>query len=327
MAKNSTSFVNDSSSHGVCFLSVPFFDPNNMNPPGSVYPTWTFLATVNGIASLPTAVLNGLIIWTVFWDETIRSSTFNLLLGLLAVTDFLVGLLVEPIFCVLLGCFVKGCHSPCQFTMHALLMLPCCGITMVILVAASVERYLAIQHPNFYLKHVTGKRVIVTTIMTCVSTFTCLMASSAFLNKNHPSLTRVPIMIVTSVSALVILYCSVKVQLTAYRQSKTIAQQQASVQQADEQQQQEQRLKEYKKGLVMTILVGLMVVFYIPFMIVAAIEAVGGKDVTREFKYLSSPVCITFLQLQSLINPIIMTLRLSYIRQGIKNKLSFFTGN
>ncbi|KXJ17236.1 Trace amine-associated receptor 7b [Exaiptasia diaphana] len=327
MAKNSTSFVNDSSSHGVCFLSEPFFDPNNMNPPDSVYSTWTFLVTVNGLAILPTVVLNGLIIWTVFWDENLRSSTFNLLLGFLAVTDFLVGLLVEPMFCAVLGCFVNGCYSPCRLTIYIVLSIACCSVTMIILVAASVERYLAIQHPNFYLKYVTGKRVIATTIMTCVATFTCFMASTILLNKNHPSLTGVPTVIVTSVGALVVLYCSVKVQMTAYRQSKTIAQQQASVQQSDEEQQQEQRPKEYKKGLVMTVLVGSMVAFYIPFMIVAVIEAVWGNDVTREFKFLKGPVCATFLHLQSLINPIIMSLRLSYIRQGIKNKLPFFTGN
>ncbi|KXJ14917.1 Trace amine-associated receptor 7h [Exaiptasia diaphana] len=301
-------------------LPIQFIRPGPSSPLSMALPSY-------GLAILPTAVLNGLIIWTVFYDENLRSSTFNFLLALLAVTDFLVGLLVEPMFCALLGCFVNGCHSPCQFTMYVMMVLVCSGLTMVILLAASVERYLAIEYPNFYLKYVTGKRVIITTIMTSVAVIACVMASIAFLNSNCPSLNRVPVVLATTFSALVILYCSVKVQLTAYRQSRTIAQQKESVQQPNEQQQQEQRLKDYKKVFMMTVLVGLMVAFYIPFMIVAVIEAVWGKDVTREFKYLSAAVCLTFLQLQSLINPIFMSLRLSYIRQGIKNKLSFFTGN
>ena len=109
--------------------------------------------------------------------------------------------------------------------------------------------------------------------------------------------------------------------MTAYRQSRTIALQQASVQQPDEQQQQEQRIKEYKRVFTMTILVVLSILFYTPFLIVTVIEALNGKDVTSDFQYIASPICITFVHLQSLINPIIMSLRLSYIRQAIKNKV------
>ena len=323
MANNSSaSAMIPPTTHDVCFLSIPQFDPHNMNRPDSVHPTWTFLATVNGLAAPPTIVVNALVIWVVVGDDNLRSYAFNLLLASLAVTDLLTGLLVQPLFCLFLGCLLNNCLLPdCTFTAYALLSQVCGSMTFVSFAIASVERYLAIEHPNFYLQNITGKKVSVTTVVSWVITVGFLLSTGALLNQSNPNLSKIPAAIVMSILGVITLFCSTKVQMTAYRQSRTIALQQASVQQPDEQQQQEQRIKEYKRVFTMTILVVLSILFYTPFLIVTVIEALNGKDVTSDFQYIASPICTTFLHLQSLINPIIMSLRLSYIRQGIKNKV------
>ena len=262
------------------------------------------------------------VMWVVLGDENLRSSSFNLLLTSLAVTDLLTGLLVQPLFCLFLGCLLNNCLIPdCTFTAYALLSQVCGSMTLVSFAIASVERYLAIEHPNFYLQNITGKKVSVTTVVSWVITVGFLLSTGALLNQSNPNLSKIPAAIVMSILGVITLFCSTKVQMTAYRQSRTIALQQASVQQPDEQQQQEQRIKEYKRVFTMTILVVLSILFYTPFLIVTVIEALNGKDVTSDFQYIASPICTTFLHLQSLINPIIMSLRLSYIRQGIKNKV------
>ncbi|KXJ09248.1 Venom prothrombin activator oscutarin-C non-catalytic subunit [Exaiptasia diaphana] len=123
MANNSSSVVvPTSSTPGVCFMPIVEFDPHNMNRPDSVHPTWTFLITVNGLAAPPTIVVNALVIWAVVGNENLRSSAFNLLLTSMAVTDFLVGLLVEPLHCLLLGFLLNHCSPNCIFTVSSLII-------------------------------------------------------------------------------------------------------------------------------------------------------------------------------------------------------------
>ena len=323
MANNSSSVLVPTSTPDVCILSIPDFDPHNMKRPHSVYPTWTFLATVNGLAAPPTIVVNALVIWTIVGNGNLRSFSFNILLAFLAVTDSLVGLLVEPLFCLFIGCLLNNCLLPqCTLTAYVL-SLQICGITtMVSFTIASIERYLTIEHPNFYLKNITRKKITITTAVAWVVAIGNTLITSALLNRSYPDLSRVPPAIAMTILGAVTLYCSFKVQLTAYRQSRTIALQQEAVQQPDEHQQQEKQIQEYKRVFTMTTLVALSILFYTPFIIVTVIQAVTDKDVTSDFNFIAMPICATFVHLQSLINPIIMSLRLSYIRQGIKNQVA-----
>ena len=323
IANNSSSVLVPTRIPGVCFLSIPDFDPYNMDRPDSVHPNWTFLATVNGHAAPPTIVVNALVIWAVVGDESLRSSSFNVLLASLAVTDFLVGLLVEPLYCFFLGCLLNNWFLPdCIFSAYFVVFTVCGGATMITLTIASVERYLAIEHPKLYLHNITVKKVMTTTIIAWVIVLVCLLIPSIVLNQIQPDLFKVPGATAGAILVVTILYCTSKVQLTAYRQSRNIALQQESVLQPDEQQQQEQRLKDRKRVFTMTILVVLSILFYIPSTIVTVIQVVKGEDETSDFQYLTMPICTTFTHLQSLINPIIMSLRLSYIRQAIKNKVT-----
>ncbi|XP_020915274.1 histamine H2 receptor [Exaiptasia diaphana] len=325
MVNNSSSVVVRSSSPGVCFLSIPQFDPHNMNRPDSVHPTWTFLVAVNGLAAPPTIVVNIFVILVVVRDENLRSASFNVLLTSLAVTDFLVGLLVEPLYCLFLGCLQNNCLLPdCTFTAYVCSFIFCGGSTIVSFTIASVERYLAIEHLNFYLKNITVKKVMITTVIAWVIHSAYLFITSVLLNESHPDQFKVPAAISVGILCMITLYCSSKVQLTAYRQSRIIARQIATVKETnnEQQQEQEQRLQEYKRVFTMTMLVALSFLFYAPLIVTAVIEATKGKDVTNDFQFIAGPICISFVNLQSLINPIIMALRLSYIRQGIKNKLT-----
>jgi len=60
---------------------------------------------------------------------------------------------------------------------------------------------------------------------------------------------------------------------------------------------------------------------YIPPVVLTIVEISGVINESEYFKLLLQPISITFGLFQSLVNPIIMSLRLKYIRDGIKNKL------
>ncbi|XP_020910380.1 histamine H2 receptor-like [Exaiptasia diaphana] len=306
----------------ICFLSQSDYDPYNVtNLPDSVNPIRTAISIVNGVASPLTVVINALISWSVLGDEDLRSSSFNILLVALAVTDFLVGLLVQPIFSYYQSCLVNNCYSPCTYTLYILSVLTFAGLSVCTLTLVSLERYLAIEHPNFYRKMITAKRVMLGTMIYWAINLTLLISATVYGINNNRNLLMVPPMIFIGLNNLVMLYCGIKVQVTAYRQRRTIALQQESVQQPDEQQRQQERLKEYKRVFMTTILVIVSILFYVPFIIIAVIQAVKSKDVMRDLTYIDIPICLTLLHVQSLINPILVSLRLSYIRTSIKNKL------
>ena len=72
-----------------------------------------------------------------------------------------------------------------------------------------------------------------------------------------------------------------------------------------------------------SMLVVMSVLFYTPFiMYVTVIESFeGGGTITSDFELIALPIVTTFIHLQSLINPIFVSLQSSYIRTRIKQKL------
>ncbi|XP_028516693.1 histamine H2 receptor [Exaiptasia diaphana] len=287
--------------------------------PDSVRHTWIILSIVNSIASPLTIVINLLIIWTVVKDTNLRNVNYNILLAALAVTDLIVGLVVEPLFSFHLICFVLGCSTSCTATPTIIAQISCAGSTLIIFMVSSVERYLAIEHTQFYLEKVTTKKIILATVLACLIIPTATLSARILLN-DHGHLQKAPIAVAAGLNVLIILYCSMKVQVTAYRQRRAIAAHAATVQlQQEEQEKQERRLEEHKRAFTMGVLVLASILLYCPYIINAILLANNGGDRSN---FISTPgFAATFIHLQSLLNPIIVSLRLSYIREGVKNKL------
>lgn len=90
----------------------------------------------------------------------------------------------------------------------------------------------------------------------------------------------------------------------------------------EEEQQEKKRLfREYKCAFTTAMIVITTVIFYSPMIICVIIESFKGKDVTDDFKWISQPISVTFINLQSLVNPLIMSLQMSNIRKSVKKKL------
>ncbi|KXJ21526.1 hypothetical protein AC249_AIPGENE782 [Exaiptasia diaphana] len=180
-------------------------------------------------------------------------------------------------------------------------------------------RYLAIEHTQFYLENVTTKKIILTTALMCLIVLPAIVSARILLN-DFGRLQKVPIAVAAGLNVLIILFCSIKVQVTAYRQRRAINAQAATVQlQQEEQEEQERRLLEYKRAFTMGLLVIASILLYCPFIINTILLATNVVDASS---LISTPgFNVTFIHLQSLLNPIFVSLRLSYIREGVKNKL------
>ena len=183
--------------------------------------------------------------------------------------------------------------------------------------AMSVKRYIAIEHPMFYRRAVTNKKVVVAIVLLWITEPTAYILNRLETHRSG-KVQKLPTAIFVGFNALIILLCTLKVQITAHRQRRAIVNAERASAQYEEQQ---NRLKEYKNTFTMVLMVLASVLLYLPIIIVTIIETIEGKEVTADFKYISIHISLLFIYLQSLINPIIFSFRLTYIREGLKKKL------
>ncbi|XP_070832484.1 trace amine-associated receptor 13c-like [Chaetodon trifascialis] len=115
-----------------------------------------FLYILLSCISLLTVALNLLVIISVSHFRQLHTPT-NLLLLSLAVSDFLVGLLLMPIQILLIGgCWILG-SLICRLFYYASFILTSASVGNMVLI--SVDRYVAICDPLCYSTKVTQKRV------------------------------------------------------------------------------------------------------------------------------------------------------------------------
>ncbi|XP_029348735.1 trace amine-associated receptor 13c-like [Echeneis naucrates] len=120
------------------------------------YATNVFLYILLSSITVLTVCLNLLVIISISHFRQLHTST-NLLLLSLAVSDFLVGLLLMPVQILLKeGCWVLGSLT-CRLFYYVSFVLPSASVGNMVLI--SVDRYVAICDPLHYSTKVTLNRV------------------------------------------------------------------------------------------------------------------------------------------------------------------------
>ena len=290
------------------------FDPTNItHVPASASQTWISLAVVNAVTSLPTVLINLLVIWTVLENEELRSSCYYLLVAVLSLSDLLVGLVVQPTFVGLLVCIIVQCSCSCELAMaYGVPGSLCSSWTVVTMAIISLDRYLFIEHSLYYQRLVKVKTLMMITAMSCVLMGTTFLASRLLLNNSFWA-RQLPAILTFGPSFVIILFCVAKINLTARRQMRAIAvQQQQFVTQNS-------KIKEYKRSFTLGLIMVASVACLCPILILKIVGAAKGNWID-DMGFLQG-TCFTFIHLQSLINPIIYSLRLSDIRSGVAKKL------
>ncbi|XP_031567958.1 D(1)-like dopamine receptor [Actinia tenebrosa] len=304
---------NQNISNVQCPITIDFEPKNITNLSASVFPTWICLVVINVVTSPPTVLINSLVIWTVLENKQLRSNSYYLVVAILSLSDLLIGLVVQPLFVSLLICIINQCTYICELTMSCVMLeVLCSALTAVTTAIISLERYLYIEHPLYYQTSVTSKKLMIAIAVSWVLLGTVLPASRFLVNDSYWA-RQLPVILTIGLSFVVILFCVTKIHLTARRQMRAIAAQQEPVVQ-------QSKIKEYKRIFTLGLIVLASVACLCPILVLKIVGAVKGNW-SDDFRYISQGIYVTFFHLQSLINPIIYSLRLSDIRTGVAKRL------
>ena len=124
-----------------------------------------FLIIVNLLTFPVTAVLNALVMISVQTKSRLRGHKSNVLLAFLALTDFTIGILVQPAFAaVLIMLLLNEPRGYCVLKVlrHVTFVV---NASLFHLVLLTGERYIAMKHPFSYLTFVTEGRLLFASAM------------------------------------------------------------------------------------------------------------------------------------------------------------------
>ena len=123
----------------------------------------TVVAIFNLFASLPTIVLNSLVLMAMYKKSSLCKCN-NKILSSLALSDFLSGLLVQTTISAIL--LISNVKTPLDVPCTLLVFTSCVGyilacVSLLTVSLVSWERYTAIFHPYLYNRHVSSRFLFV----------------------------------------------------------------------------------------------------------------------------------------------------------------------
>ena len=283
-----------------------FFAKNlrQISPPGQAF--LIFLIVVNILTFPLTAVLNALVMISVKMKSRLRDHKSNVLLALLALNDFSVGILAQPSFTIVLIIFYlnpPSAYCAWRFLRPVMIFLVCASLLHMVLLSG--ERYLAIKHPFAYITLVTeGRLLIASVLIWLLSVFQGGLSVLYIILISRTNL----IFIISSIGLIV--YCHV----TVYRETRRHEIQLASQQVTQEARQQFERDRKAFK-LTSIILAVLLLCFLPGFIIIPALGLTSlGTEATAEARYLLHSFSVSIVFMNSLLNPIIYSVRIRQFR-------------
>ena len=240
-----------------CLAAEKMF--GNLQQPSFFFQGVLILYIIINIITVPfTAVLNALVMIAVKTKSRLRAQKSNIVLAMLALTDFFVGILAQPIFTagtisILLQ---ENDCQPSVIQIDFIVLANCLFTSSVFhLALAGGERYVAIKYPFQHITIVTESRLLVASLLTWLLAVTVHIA----LVINTDVFFSI-INTVIGLSVAVIVFCHLSVFLETRRHEQQVAAQQIT---EEARKQFEQDKKAFK--LTSTI-IGVLLLCYSPFM-------------------------------------------------------------
>ena len=257
------------------------------------------------IASPLTTVLNALVIIAVKTKPRLKTMS-NSMLGCLAVTDGLMGMIGFPLFIAARISTLQADTSSEVCTVKDLsrnVIRILAGATAFHLVLMNIERYIALKHSLHHQILVTNFRILVFSFLAwftilLITIPLAIMDDKIYLTVNNG---------VLLFCLLVIFYCQVVICWETRRHEKHIAAQQVPVEAR------QKFLKEKKAFKVTTVVLFTLMVTYLPIFVVRPLIT---NSVIRS-KNVAGPVLFTgsfLVMVNSLVNPIIYCVRTRQFR-------------
>ena len=277
------------------------------------------VTVINSVAAIPTILLTMLIILAVAARRRLQTNS-NILVAWLAVLDLSSGLVVRPIF---LAQELKRIFShPPYCTLEKASAVAIIGnavTSLGILVLISIDRYISIKYPLRYQTIVTKRRIKLGLV---------LVLSTGVL----VTIQEVILAVIDSGTEIYVRYCTVKdlmlgildflyICIVSYtycyifsetrRQLKRLQSEQVSQEEA------KRMKKENKAANTLTIILGALVLTYLPTIVFAIVTAFS-ENIIIEPHVISIlwSWTTTFILLGSIFNPIIFFWRIKKLRRA-----------
>ena len=273
--------------------------------------TQAFLIIIIVVSTLTfpiTAALNALVIIAVKRKPRLREHKSNIVLALLASTDFVVGVIVQPVnvamMITVLTDDISGETCALQVFTRASSRV---GISasLIHMALISGERYLAMRHSFAHFTLVTEARLLGASVLAWLLSIILYInlavndRESVFLYINN---------VFYGLCLAVIIFCHVTVYREIRRHEKQIAAQQVSVEAR------EQFEKDKKAFKVTFIIIIVLMLCYVPLIIFSAVLERLGSKISLEMLYIDLFTATLMVLLNSFFNPIIYSFRLRGFR-------------
>ncbi|XP_078344019.1 melanocyte-stimulating hormone receptor-like [Oculina patagonica] len=255
-------------------------------------------AAVLSLAACPfTILLNALVIVAVKTKRRLQTHP-NILLACLALTDLMVGLVVQPLHITKTIFLLQGkdFHEFCNIDMvFTISFVASCSASLFHLVVISGERFLAIKHTFTHANFVTNARLVVSSVVAWIAAAVVLLVASYSL--------AVAIALITGTFSSIVLL-QIFVYKEAHRHEKQILSHQVSVEARA-------KFKQEKKALKLTtiILVTLFLCFFLPLIIIFVTLQIFKEKFSPNVNTLVRHFGRLAVIINSVLNPVIYTVR------------------
>ena len=270
------------------------------------------LLVLNTFLSI-TAFLENTLILVALHKEYSLHPPSKLLLRSLAITDLLVGIIVEPLYVVYLMS-VKSQRWDICYNVNVALFIASyilCSVSLLVLTAISVDRLLALLLGLRYRQVVTLRSVYITVIVMWVLP---IVATTSYIW--NPQLLSLLLYIHLSLCLSIIIFSYMKIffMLRHYQIQVTVAQEQPR-------QAIPLNIARYRKAVYSALWVQFtLFICYLPFGITQALTDLKSVRFSSSV-YLAKTFSFTFVFLNSALNPLLYCWKIKEVRQAVRDAI------
>ena len=273
------------------------------------------LSTWYCIAGLATIVGNAVVVWLLSRIKSLRTIS-NLFLTSLAAADFLVGLVIDPVY-ILFRCLLFNADTYLQTYSKAVdyLWIHTTVATAFNLCCVTLDRHIAIFYPLRYEDIITYSRCYV--LIATVWFMSLVLPCSRFVTEDVSVLPRLYFsfaIITILIPMTLIIFCSIRNLRAASMQSRRI-----TVNTVRDQDAVTRRKKNYKATKTISIVVGLFVVCWLPSLVTSFVHYLGNRLILFSVWRPVEALALT----SSAINPWVYCLRNAEFYQALTSTFRF----
>lgn len=270
---------------------------------GSIETSVVVICVLNAPLMLTSTAGNILVLTAIKKTPSIRSSSITMLCSL-AVSDLLVGFIVQPFFLASLLTRVFLIERISKIMAFCL-----CGVSLCTMTAISIDRFLALQYPMRYQATITAHQRALNTLIVIIWLHNFVF--SGFYVWNWPLYF---IMIATGVCLFILVstFCYIRIYRIVHRHQIQIQAQQQAAQQNTTEGDNSNMVRMKRSALNTFIFYIAMVLCYFPIIISLCAASITSKDLPEVWH-----LADTVVFLNSSVNPLLYCWRLGEIRKAV----------